>query len=148
MQTKPIKHLLIWPTAFGLWLLTSTFGLPAFAQGSSLGSFTYQGRLNDANGPASGLFDFQFSLYPASFGTNNQVGTSVSSSSLPVTNGLFTAALSFPMASTSFDGNDCWLEISVRPSLSGSTFVTLSPRQQITAAPYAMRAANAMRRPF
>ncbi len=59
--------------------LVLLLALPAVVrgQGSSLGSFTYQGRLNDASGPANGLFDFQFSLFPAGTGTNNQVDTTI-----------------------------------------------------------------------
>jgi hypothetical protein len=35
-----------------VWLLLSTINLSTLhAQGSSLNSFTYQGRLNDASGP-------------------------------------------------------------------------------------------------
>ena len=33
---------------------------PALAQGTA---FTYQGRLNDAAGPANGNYDMQFKLY-------------------------------------------------------------------------------------
>ena len=80
--------------------LSILLSLPAVVcgQGSSLGSFTYQGRLNDASGPANGLFDFQFSLHPASLGTNNQIDTTITRQVLPVSNGLFTVTLSFPMA--------------------------------------------------
>jgi alpha-tubulin suppressor-like RCC1 family protein len=110
------------------------------AQGSSIGSFTYQGRLKDTNGPANGLYDFTFSLYDnSSFG--NQISTSVTRQFLPVTNGLFAVPLDFPGANN-FPGTDRWLEIAVHPSGIG-TNITLSPRQQITAAPYAIRAASA-----
>ena len=105
-------------------------------------SFTYQGRLDSFGSPVNGLYDFQFSLYPASFGTNNQVDTTVSHLALPVTNGLFSVLLDFPMATATFDGSARWLEIAVRPGLVGSNYTTLSPRQQLTATPYAFRAAN------
>src|SRR5678815_947978 len=113
------------------------------AHDSSLGTFTFQGRLNDARGPANGLFDFQFSLYPSSFGTNNQVDTTITRQSLMVTNGLFAVPLSFPMMNTSFDGNDRWLEIAVKPGGVATNYVVLSPRQQLTAVPYAVRANTA-----
>ncbi len=119
--------------------VTFTLGLlPAttFAQGTA---FTYQGRLNDTNGPVDGLYDFSFALFPVSIG-GSQIGTSVARTFVPVTNGLFTIPLEFTDAN-SFSGADRWLEIAVHPSGVG-TNITLSPRQQVTAAPYAIRAAN------
>ncbi|MFO1515000.1 MAG: hypothetical protein U1F83_19190, partial [Verrucomicrobiota bacterium] len=128
------------PLALGALLLAAA-QLQVLAQGSSLATFTYQGRLNTGNGLASGLYDFQFALFPASTGTNNQVDTTISSPSVPVSNGLFSVELSFPLATANFNGSDRWLEIALRPSLVGSNYVTLTPRQKITASPYAMQAA-------
>ncbi len=110
------------------------------AQGSSLGSFTYQGRLNDANGPANGRFDFQFALFPDTFNTNNQVDTTMTVNALGVSNGLFTTELVFPQGAVDFDGSDRWLQIWVRPSFIGTNYIALSPRQRITSAPYAIAA--------
>ena len=109
------------------------------AQSSSISSFTYQGRLDDTNGPANGTYDFSFALFTASTG-GSQVGLSVARTFLPVTNGLFTVPLEF-LDANSFSGADRWLEIAVHRSGVG-TNLTLSPRQQITAAPYAIRAAS------
>ncbi len=58
-----------------------------------------------------------------------------------VSNGVFTLTLNFGTAY--FDGSDRWLEIDVRASNPTNSFVTLSPRQPLTAAPYAVRAASA-----
>jgi len=126
-------------TAILCLALLSTLLLPAEAQGSSVNSFTYQGRLNDTNGPAAGLYDFSFALFPASTG-GSQIGTTIMRALMPVTNGLFTIPLEF-LDVDSFSGADRWLEIAVHPSGVG-TNITLSPRQQITAAPYAIRAAG------
>jgi len=126
-------------------ILLSALGIAspsARAQGSSLGSFTYQGRLNDASGPANGVFDFQFSLYSSSTGPG-QIDTTITSLFLPVTNGLFTVQLSFPMANSSFNGSDRWLEIAVKAGGVATNYIVLSPRQQITSAPYAIRAGSA-----
>ncbi len=114
------------------------------AQGSSINVFTYQGRLSDTNGPVTGLFDFSFSLYDSSFSTT-QIGTSVIRPFHGVTNGLFTIPLDFPGSVNLFAGPDRWLEISVKPSggLPTDVITVLSPRQQLTAAPYAIRAATA-----
>ncbi len=119
--------------------LSSTIALTGWSQGTFASTITYQGRLNDTNGPVNGLFDFSFALFPASIG-GGQIGTTVLRTSQPVTNGLFTIQLEFPEAD-SFSGADRWLEIALHPSGVGSN-VTLSPRQQITAAPYAIRAAT------
>src|SRR5436190_992183 len=43
-------------------LLIKVISVNAAAQGTS---FSYQGRLNDANGPATGIYEFQFSIYDA-----------------------------------------------------------------------------------
>ena len=57
-----------------------------------------------------------------------------------VTNGTFTVSLNFGAAA--FPGANRFLEISVRHN-SSESFVPLSPRQQLTSNPYAIRSANA-----
>ncbi len=101
-------------------------------------AFTYQGRLTNAGAPAGGSYDFEFRLFDASSG-GAQVGPTVPVTGLPVTAGLFTAALDFGSA---FAGNKRWLEIRVKPAgLPGYTL--LSPRQELTATPVALYAAQA-----
>jgi hypothetical protein len=105
------------------------------AQGTA---FSYQGRLNDGANNADGIYDVRFAIYDAlTLGT--QQGPILTNSATAVSNGLFTATLDF---GNQFPGADRWLEIGVRTN-GGGGFVTLSPRQQITATPYAMRAAGA-----
>src|ERR1035437_5315798 len=102
-----MKHLL---QAAALWLLLLTLVsqlATAHAQGTA---FTYQGRLNSGGSPASGLYDFVFSLSNAPSG-GSQVGGSVTNLAVGVTNGLFTTTLNFGAV---FTGNDTWLAISVR----------------------------------
>jgi hypothetical protein len=109
----------------------------ADATASALGAaFTYQGRLDQNGVPANGSYDFQFRLYDA-LTSGNQVpnGTTVVAVTRTVTNGIFTADLDF--GALTFDGNARWLEIQVRPAASGA-FATLSPRQPLTPAPYAL----------
>jgi len=62
------------------------------------------------------------------------------SAALPVTNGLFTITLD-PGAGV-FTGPPRWLDIALRTNGAGA-YTTLSPRQPITAAPYAVRASGA-----
>lgn len=108
----------------------------AFAQTAS---FTYQGRLNDGGSPANGSYDFQFKLFDALV-AGNQVGSTNSPTSVNVASGVFSVALDFGAAA--FPGANRWLEISSR--LSGSAvFTTLTPRQAVTATPYAIKSLNA-----
>lgn len=99
--------------------------------------FTYQGRLNDTGGPANGTnYGMVFYLYDAP--TNGNLLGNEGIVSVTVSNGLFTVPLNFGNV---FDGNPLWLEISVQKN--GGSFSTLSPRQQIQPAPYAVFANTA-----
>jgi hypothetical protein len=109
--------------------------LGVFAQGTA---FTYQGRLDSGGVPATGSYDLSFALFDAA-NSGAQQGNALTNTATGVTNGLFTVTLDF---GDQFPGADRWLEIGVRTN-GGGVFSTLSPRQQITATPYAMRAANA-----
>jgi hypothetical protein len=105
----------------------------AFAQGTA---FTYQGRLNDGASPANGSYDFVFTIYDLPTGNG---GFAVQTNSgMAVSNGLFTAILDLGQPGI-FTGPDRWLEVGVRAN--GATgFTTLSPRQRLTATPYALLA--------
>jgi FtsZ-binding cell division protein ZapB len=98
-------------------------------------AFTYQGRLTDGGSPANGEYDFRFTLYDAAT-AGNQVGSWVSKENVTVTDGLFTVELDF--GSGIFTGEARYLEIGVRPGDSGAVHTTLSPRQELTPAPYAL----------
>ena len=105
--------------------------------------FTYQGRLQDGGMAANGSYDFQFTLWDASSSGTQQpqpVPVTVTRTSLPVANGVFTTQLDF--GANAFPGADRYLEISVRLGGSGA-FTILSPRQQITSTPYAVRSMSA-----
>lgn len=108
----------------------------ALAQGSS---FTYQGALNNNNLPGNGSFDFEFKLFDSLAGGTQQ-GGAVQRLNVPVSNGIFTVTLDFGAAV--FTGAARFLEISVRSAGVG-VFTLLTPRQQVTATPYAIKAANA-----
>jgi hypothetical protein len=121
------------------WVLAALSALVvaplAHAQGSA---FTYQGRLADAAVPADGSYDFEFQLFDAPTGGTQQ-GTTQTAAGVVVSDGLFTVALNFGGA---FDGGPRFLQIAVRP-VGGGAFTTIAPRQPITSAPYAVRAATA-----
>ena len=101
--------------------------------------FTYQGHLRDGGNPANGAYDFQFKLYDAAVG-GTQVGTTISVDDLAVSSGLFSVKLDF--GSGAFGSGARWLDIGVRPGASGGAYTLLSPRQELTAAPYAMALPN------
>ncbi len=108
----------------------------AFAQGTA---FTYQGRLNTTNGPASGTYNLAFSLFNTNAGGTAIAGP-VTNSATAVTNGLFTVTIDFGPGV--FTGQTNWLQIGVETNGAG-TFTTLAPRQQLTPTPYAIYSANA-----
>ncbi len=105
-----------------------------FAQGTA---FTYQGRLGDGGAPANGNYDILFSLYDAASG-GNQVDGTLMGTAVPVTNGLFTVTLDF---GNQFPGAGRWLKLDVRTNGVGP-YTPLSPRQALTATPYAITAGN------
>lgn len=102
-------------------------------------AFTYQGRLIDANNIADGLYDFEFRLFDDS-SIGAQQGSTNDVNDLDVIEGYFNAVLDFGGV---FNGDACWLEISVRPGSSTGSFSTLSPRQEVVPTPYAIFAENA-----
>ena len=104
-------------------------------------AFNYQGRLNSTGAPASGAFDVRFSLFAMNTNGVSLAGP-VTNSAVAVSNGLFTGAVDF--GAGVFSGGNRWLELAVRTNGSGA-FTVLAPRQQITAAPYALYAPNAGR---
>ena len=126
------------PLALALGL---ALGMPPDAGAQALSpAFTYQGELRLATGPASGNYDMQFRLYNALAG-GSQIGSTVSANALAVSGGLFAVPLDFGPAQ--FAGDRQWLEIAIRPA-GGGAFETLSPRTEVTAAPYAWGAAVAL----
>jgi hypothetical protein len=102
------------------------------AQGTA---FTYQGRLSNGGVPVNGSFDLAFSLYPDASSLSSLAGP-VTNNSVVVTNGLFTTLVDFGPGV--FVGGSNWLAISVS-SHGANSFGLLSPRQQVTPTPYALK---------
>lgn len=102
--------------------------LPLLAQSAA---FTYQGVLRENGLPANGAYDLTITLWDDPAG-GAQIGGAVSLPGVIVQDGLFTAVLNSAdeFGPGAFSGPPRWIEISV----SG---VTLAPRQEATAAPYA-----------
>jgi len=126
-------------TRFGIGLLILlsiiNSSVSTFAQGTA---FTYQGRLADTVNPVNGLYDLRFFLYDSGTGGTLVAGP-VTNSPVVISNGLFTVTLDF--GANVFTGANRWLEIGVRTN-GGNAFTPLSPRQQLTPAPYAITAEN------
>jgi hypothetical protein len=96
-------------------------------------AFTYQGSLKNGGNPANGQYDFTFKLFDAA-SAGNQVGSTFTATNQTVSQGVFTVQLDFGAAA--LQGDARWLEIAVRTA-GGGTYTTLSPRQPLSATPYA-----------
>lgn len=107
-------------------------------------SVTYQGQLKQEGVPYTGLCDMQFELWNSATETDPNVGRlainvfgSVAGNPPPVevVNGLFQVELNFP--EELFDGSPRWLQVVVGCPAGEGEFAELSPRQKLTAAPFA-----------
>ncbi len=102
-------------------------------------AFTYQGELRSAGVPASGAHDMRFRLYDTP-GGGAQVGSTLCSDNVPLSEGRFTVVLDFGSV---FAGQQRFLEIEVRADTgldcsNPAGFVILGPRQPLTGAPNAL----------
>ncbi|MBI1827673.1 MAG: hypothetical protein HY287_07420 [Planctomycetes bacterium] len=95
-------------------------------------AFTYQGQLKQAGVPISGAFTLDFSLWDADVGGTLVAGP-LNRPNTQVTNGLFEVLLNFPPEV--FTGARLWLAVIVDG-------VPLTPRQELTATPYALHSAR------
>jgi hypothetical protein len=118
-------------------LLAAMPTLPAFAQVGS--DFTYQGKLELSGDLVNGTADFQFRLFGSS-GGGSQIGSTQNVNNVNLIDGLFTLPLNF--GSDAFNGAERYLEIAVRSPAGSGSFIILTPRQKLTAAPYAQFSAK------
>jgi hypothetical protein len=125
--------------SIGLALFALLAGGQALAQerapAAPLGSpFSYQGQLKDSAGnPISDSCDLRFILYDAELG-GAQVGPIQEKAAVAVAGGYCTSLLDF--GSAAFNGDARWLEVAVKCS-GEADYTILTPRQPLTAAPYA-----------
>ena len=122
-----------------LLMLAALSAEVAFAQSTA---FTYQGRLEDNGVPANDDFAFVVRLFDDA-DTGVQLGPTVCEDAVDVVNGLFTLSLDFGFQ---FDSGQQFLDIQVLREgdcADTSGFEQLSPRQQVTATPMALRALEA-----
>lgn len=103
--------------------------------------FKFQGSLNDQGVSANGSYLLQFKLFNAVSG-GSQIGSTLSDVTVTASNGVFAARLDFGV--DAFSGENRFLEIAVRRN-SSESYVTLSPREQLTSSPYSIRAVSAQK---
>jgi len=100
-------------------------------------AFNYLGRLEDGGVPATGNYEFRFTLHDAAT-AGTPVGSARTNAPVAVADGIFNTPIDFGAAA--FAGEARWLEIGVRPAGSAAAFTALSPRQPLNAVPYALHA--------
>lgn len=116
----------------------STFWTSLFlmATGPALATppdFTYQGFLQDAGNPATGTYDFRFTLqYNDGMLGMQIVGTPQLKDDIAVTQGVFSVPLDF---GATLSNRDYLLKIEVRPGASSGSYTTLSPDTAIKPTP-------------
>jgi len=96
-------------------------------------AFTYQGKLKAGGEPVNDDCDVTFRLYDDP-NVGSQVGSAITRT-VPISDGLFTIVLDF--GGGVFTGDARWLGIRVKCGGDGD-FTTLTPRQALTPAPYAL----------
>ena len=102
-------------------------------------TFTYQGQLMDDGNPANGDYDIIIQGYTTS--TTNSPWGNASTHMVNVVNGVFTIE-HVDLGANAFDGIDLYLGIQVRLTGGSPAYETLTPRQKMTAAPYASKLIN------
>lgn len=95
----------------------------AFAQTPAGTAFTYSGQLLTNGIPATGLYDFQCILSNAPNGHGIQIGSTIATNAVGVTNGLFNIILDFGGV---FTGNATWLALGVRTNSGAAAPVAFS----------------------
>lgn len=126
--------------------LLAIAGMNAFARagGTPLGTgFVYQGKLTQGGTPYNGTADLQFDLWDGPGGGDTHLSGPLAANNVTVANGVFTVVLDFGGAT--FAGEQRWLAIGVHTPTNGGIgpFTTLTPRQNLTPAPYALFALSA-----
>ncbi len=120
-------------------LVSPVLSSSAFGQTPVGTAFTYQGSLADAGSPATGSYDFQFTLNDTAIG-GVRVRPTGTRTGVNATNGLFTVSLDFGAV---FAGSKRWLEIGVKPAGSPNPLAIPTPREELTPAPNAQYASMA-----
>jgi hypothetical protein len=126
-----------------LWIATASpengRAGPQQPEGALTSAFTYQGQLKQGGSPVTATCDLQFGLYDTlTLGVQQGITQTLSAQS--VTNGLFSVQLNGAgqFGANAFNGQQRWLAVSVRCPAGSGAYNALSPRQELSAAPYAL----------
>jgi hypothetical protein len=112
------------------------------ARGGAQHRLHLPGRLVDNDTPVEGPCDVKFDLYDASSG--GSLLRTQTKSSVTISSGTFTV-IDLDFGASPFDGTDLWMEIRVRcPASIGAFGAAFTPRQRLTAVPYALFAVTSM----
>ncbi len=118
------------------FLWSALAGVAADAAAPLGSNFSYQGQLKQHGVPVNEVCDFEFRLWSDEVG-GSQVAAAQPVFDVSVVNGLFQVQLDFGVAA--FVDSERWLDVAVSCPAGGS-LVGISPRQPITAAPFALLA--------
>lgn len=122
------------------WLIIVLAFLLAGGVKAQTSVFTYQGKLTEGGAAANGNYDLQFKLYDLP--TAGTLHGTLTRDDVIVTSGIFTVQLDYG-ASVFQTNSGRYLEIGVRPGASTGAFTMILPRQELTAAPYAVQTLKA-----
>ncbi len=123
----------------GLLMLLFCFGLCNSVRADLLSSaISVQGVLSVNGEPAGGVYDLQITPYPDGV-TGAALALPLQIENVFFVEGAFTAKVDFGL--TLFLGDKIFFEIAVRPGNSSGAYDVLLPRQEVTAAPYALKPA-------
>ena len=135
-----MKRKTFFKSAIGAAFIGFIFCFGASMAWAQTTTFTYQGKLSDGAMAASGTYDLGFALYDADTG-GTLIGTAITRPNVTVSGGIFTVQLDFGAAAFAAGANR-FLQIAVKKTTETS-FITLTPRQQLTSSPYSIRTISA-----
>lgn len=102
-------------------------------------TFTYQGQLRNAGQLVNGPVDLRITLWDADV-AGGQVGSANTFNAMQLNDGRFACGLNFGNAA--FDGSNRWIQVEFRNPAGTGQYQALTPRDKITATPYALYALN------
>jgi hypothetical protein len=104
-------------------------------------AMTYQGRLTERGAAANQPHDVEFRFFDAPIG-GEEMQPRLYAENAAVTNGVFTAQLDMSSIFRKGFLEGKWMQIGVRRAGTTDTYQQLTPRQQLTSAPFAVNAKN------
>lgn len=122
------------PRILGFSVVCLAFLIASEVSGNEI---SYQGSLEQLGAPATGDFDFKFTLYDSQVGGIIIDGPTFIEDHF-VDGGLFSVLLDF--GTGVFGNQDVWLQVAVREGDTVGAFTPMSPRQLVTPSPFSLTA--------